>query len=432
MRTLLKKAAGLAVVGALVFVAGVSRAEDAAAVEQARTFFNAGAQAYAAGQYGVAVEAFQEAVRLAPRPNISFSLAQSLRRQYVVTKDAPFLERAIRAYREYLQNAPTGARRAEAADALAELEGQWARLDRGPVSGAGVAPPPAQDERRTRLMVTSQTAGATAQIDDGAPAELPRLEEVKPGRHRIVLRADGHFDESRDVTVPSGLLVPLDVGLRERPGVVRLEAPAGTEVAVDGRVVGTLPLARPLELPAGPHLLALGRTGHKAVARNIVVARGQTLNVPVTFDVTTQRLLSYGVLSAGAVAVVTGGLFAVLALTQDSTAQDVLDERARGNIPAARLEDYRRAVAARDDDRAVATATLGGGAALLAIGGALYAFDRPNAASAEASPAPPLLGAPPGAPPPPRKDGPRDGPVEMGAAPWLSPSVVGVSLRARF
>src|SRR5262249_49982115 len=64
-----------------LLTAASGRADD---VEQAKNYFNAGATAYAAGQFVAAAQAFDQAYKLAPRPAILFSMAQAERRQYVI------------------------------------------------------------------------------------------------------------------------------------------------------------------------------------------------------------------------------------------------------------------------------------------------------------------------------------------------------------
>ena len=59
---------------------------------QASDFFDAGAQAYKAGQYAVAAEAFLKANDLSPSPSLLFSAAQALRKQYLVEPSLEVLQ----------------------------------------------------------------------------------------------------------------------------------------------------------------------------------------------------------------------------------------------------------------------------------------------------------------------------------------------------
>ena len=54
-------------------------------VTQAKTYFEAGKQAYEASRYAIAISAFDEAYRLSPRSQILFSLAQALRQAQLRT-----------------------------------------------------------------------------------------------------------------------------------------------------------------------------------------------------------------------------------------------------------------------------------------------------------------------------------------------------------
>ena len=65
-------------------------------VERARTFFDAGAAAYASANYRDAVRSFERAYALAPRPAVLFSLAQAERKEYLASSNPVYLRRASR------------------------------------------------------------------------------------------------------------------------------------------------------------------------------------------------------------------------------------------------------------------------------------------------------------------------------------------------
>src|SRR5215472_3793788 len=148
----------------LLALAMPARAED---LEQAKMYFNAGAQAYSAGRYAFAVQAFEQAYKLAPRPAIAFSLAQAERKQFFVAKHNDVLAHAVKHYHEYLDQVPTGGRRDDAVNALAELEPLAARVSPETVQSNA----PAAVE--TRIMVSSQTEHANGSIDGGAMKDIP-------------------------------------------------------------------------------------------------------------------------------------------------------------------------------------------------------------------------------------------------------------------
>lgn len=134
-------------------------------LDRAKTFFQAGAQAYAVGQYNVAVQAFEQAWELAPRPAIIFSMAQALRRQYFVDRKQENLERAINLFRQYLEMVPDGGRKVDAVQALSELEPLAAHL------APGQQPERLAAKAHTRVMITSTTPGARISFDGAAAHE---------------------------------------------------------------------------------------------------------------------------------------------------------------------------------------------------------------------------------------------------------------------
>src|SRR5882762_3849684 len=97
-------------------------AEPASDLERAKESFKAGATAYAAGDYLAAIQALDAAYQLTPLPAIAFSLGQAERRQYFVDHAPEHLSRAVSLFRRYIELAPGGSRRADALDALSQLE----------------------------------------------------------------------------------------------------------------------------------------------------------------------------------------------------------------------------------------------------------------------------------------------------------------------
>jgi len=416
-RRSLRAAALAAALAALLAAPRVRAADSAAAVEQAKTYFDAGAQAYDAGRFAAAVQAFQQAYRLAPRPAILFSMAQAERKAWYVDKHPDDLKHAIEHYHAYLDQVPTGGRRGDAADGLAELEPIAARI--APQDGTQ---PGAPAQAKTRLMVTSSTPGAKASLDGGPATDVPLIDDVTPTKHHVHVWADGYFDEERDAIAAQGSLVALDVPLREKPALLTLAADAGASVSVDGRPIATTPLRGPIELPAGTHFVAITKNGYQAFTREVTLTRGQATTLPVALRSSGQRKAAWVVLGAGAAAVIAGGVFTALAFVEQSDAQNVLDAKARGNIGQGDVDAENSALAARDRWRTAAIASFGGAVGLALVGGALYAFDRPNVE----------LGPPPAETPRKPEPAPKGNRMDVGAAPWFAPGGGGLSVAGRW
>jgi hypothetical protein len=412
--------AGLLTLGSSLALAGPT--------EDAKVLFNVGAQAYDKGDFATALQAFEQAYVLAPRPGILFSVAQAHRKQYYTGgRQLAHLRAAIAGYREYLAKVEQGGRRPDAAQALVELEAIAGKLD----AGALAAAPPPPVVQATRLMVTSQTADATISLDRAKPREVPLVAEVTPGKHSVVIAAPGFFDEARDVDVAAGAVLPLDIPLREKPGQISLRTPDGAQVSIDGRVAATTPLARALDIPSGKHLLTVTKNGRRAFSQEIDVARGEARTIEVRLESTAQRSVSYGVIAAGAAGVVAGGVLAGFAAYHQHQAQVFDQNRLAGKIPpcttadacSALLTGYRSDVQARDDFRRDAGVTLGAGALVGVVGLMIFAFDQPVVGAAatgrrdDAKPAAPA---------------PRERPMELSAVPLLGPGLYGASLAGRF
>ena len=412
-------AAGVVCALAAVLLASPAlAADDPAVVEQAKTYFNAGAQAYEAGRFGAAIQAFQQAYALTPRPAILFSMAQAERKSFYVDKRGDDLENAIDHYHRYLELVSTGGRRGDAADALAELEPIASRLAPQGSTGPSVAPA----EPKTRIMVTSSTPGARASLDDGPLTEVPLIDDVKAGKHHVRVEAEGYFDESRDALAATGSLSAVDVPLRDRPALLSVVLDASASLSVDGRPTASTPLSRPLELPAGTHVITVTRNGSRAFTQEVTLERGKPSSLDVTLQTSGQRTAAWVFFGAAGAAVLAGGGFTVGAFVEQSNAQKIASAQKVGNIPPGDVGAYQAEVSARDRWRTVAFATFGAGVGLAVVGSALWWFDTPSVA----------LGPPPGESPPKPAEPPRKRePMDMGVVPWVGPGSAGIAFGGR-
>jgi tetratricopeptide (TPR) repeat protein len=375
-----------------------ARAEDARAVELARSLYEAGAQAYAVGKYAAAIKAFEEALRLAPRPSIVYSLAQAHRRQYVLTKKPENLRAAIALFREYTSKVEQGGRLDDAAEALAQLEPLAQRLDaEAPSSGSpspGASSPGAPSSsapsssapsssapassQLAQLMVSTSIAGATVSLDGGAPTPAPYIQDVQPGRRKLKVMAPGHFDYERELDVKPGAVVPLlDIPLREKPARLSLDCKPGADVSIDGTPVATTPLFRPIELSGGRHFLAITKVGHKPFSQEIEVKRGETRSIQVKLSTTGQRIASYTFLIAGGVTSLAGAVTGLFALGEEERAMELFKESKTRNLKEPERVEYNAALDKRDEIRNGAASLLGAGALFGAGGLLLYVFDQP-------------------------------------------------------
>jgi len=417
-----------AVLAAGTLAPGSARAQ---APDQGKVLFNAGAQAYEAGQFPAAIQAFEQAYRLSARPGILFSVAQAHRKQYYVARQPDDLRAAMKGYRDYLAQVPQGGRRSDAAEALAELEPLASKLE-----AAGVTAPaaPVQAAPVTRLMVSSQTGGALVSLDGGKPAEAPLFAEIKPGKHSVHVTAPGYVDETHDLDVAAGGISPLDVRLKEKPGRLSIHALAQAQINLDGRFVASTPLSQPVDVEPGRHLLAVTRNGYRAYVHEIEIGRDESKTLEIKLDTTTQRTVSSVLFGTGAAAVVVGGVLAALSLQQQGQAQAFQTMQSSGTATCASSSSsacaayvqsgYTDHVSARDAYRLDAGIALGAAVVLGGTGVALFTLDQPTLPATRRDDA--LRPEAPAAPPP------RERSMEMSAAPLLGPGFYGAGVSGRF
>lgn len=356
---------------AAVSLAGTAHAGDPA---RAKELFNAGAHAYSLGAFAAAARAFEDAYAEDPQPAILFSLSQARRRQFIVEPRREILQQALAGFEQYLRLVPQGGRRADAAQAVEELRTTLASL---PVETPVVTP--VQKAKTASLIVSSPTNAATLAIDGQAASPLPFVGELPPGLHVLVVAAPGHSTSRREVLFPEGGLATLDVPLQELPARLAVETEPGITILVDGRPSGQTPLTRPIEVPAGPHIVTLLRRGRESVAEEIDTERGEIRTLRRNLGTSGRRIASYGFAGVGAAGVITGTALAFVALGRKDTADDLLAKRDRVGLTPAELSEYSRARTDREVFRTASIITIGASAGLMAVGGFLYLFEEPAA-----------------------------------------------------
>jgi tetratricopeptide (TPR) repeat protein len=351
-------------------------------LERAKESFKAGATAYAAGEYLAAIQAFEAAYALTPLPPIAFSLAQAERRQYFASHERGHLDRAIALFRRYVQQVQTGGRRADALDALSQLE---------PLAGnkAGDGAAEVEAARPTRLLLTCEAPGAELSLDGGPAAPSPLIREVPPGPHQIAATAPGFFPVTREVTAVAGELIPSALSLRERPSLLSVTAPRDAELYVDGTLAGRGGQAVHLELASGPHRMVVARKGHRVWSQALELERGESRAVSVALETTGQRRASNRLFVAGAVSAAAGAVLGGLSLAAESRAKDFLHKRATGNVTAEELHGYEGDVTARNRFRTASVVALGASLGLVATALFLRELDNPEAQDLYRAPRPP-------------------------------------------
>jgi tetratricopeptide (TPR) repeat protein len=315
---------------------------------RARQFFEVGAQAYNKGQYLLAIDAFEEAYAITQRPGLLFSLAQAHQRQFRASGDEQHLAQAIEHYRRYLARVGSGGRHAEASALLNSLLVVAERLH--PPNQAS----PGRSQVFGRLLLSSSTPEAKLTVNGETVESVPTALELPADKYRVIAAAPGFETSTQEVSIVAGSTVPLNLELRPLPAKLQISGPAGAEVFVDGRSVGWLPMAV-LALPAGEHWISLRRSGKKTRSALVRIQRGQTAQLELTLESTSQRDAAWVVGTAAVIGVGVTGTFAILAQLRDREATSLdRDRREQGITPAQGLR-LNAALDARDELRAAAT-----------------------------------------------------------------------------
>ncbi|MSP73958.1 MAG: PEGA domain-containing protein [Myxococcales bacterium] len=261
----------LVLLGALLLLwPSMGRATDAAS--SSRFFDEQARAAFARGDRVAALDGFFLVERVSPSESSAYNIA-------TVADAAGRRALAFAWYQTFLQRSP--------ADVLRGREVS-ARLKK-------LAP------ALSLVTVTSAPPGAMVYVDrveHGAFGQTPLTVAVKPGAHRLILRAEGHEETHRAVDVGArGQALNVDFKLAPVYGVVTLElvdaatgqpvVPPGTRVEVDvrGARERLLP-GLPNRLPVGEWLMSFTAPGYAPTsAEPLSVTTGVTHQVSRKWEV---------------------------------------------------------------------------------------------------------------------------------------------------
>jgi hypothetical protein len=352
-----------------------TRAQDGNYIVQAKQLFKAGATAYGTGDYLAAIQALESAYALSPLPAIAFSLAQAERRQYFVAHELEHLIRAVSLYRKYVDQSPNGARRADALEALIQLEPLL--LSQGGTTLSG-APHEVRVASPTRLMITVDNPGARVSLDGAPVVASPVIREVKPGKHSIDITAKGYYSAHRDVVAVDGELIPVDTTLTKQPSGLVIWSPRDAEIYLDGALVGMGGDAVTLQFPSGSHHVTILQKGHRAWSRRFTLMPGEVSSARASLELSTQRYESRALLIAGGAALGAGLMLGALAKHAENSAQDFRARQTHHNVTSEELSQYTDSVRTRNQWRALSIASLASAGGLFVVGLLLYEFDFPT------------------------------------------------------
>ena len=166
--------------------------------DRARESFTQGQDLYRTGDYAGALAAFERAEAASASPATQYNIGRCHER-------LGQLPEAVAAYQAYLTQAPDSPDHDALAAHVAELKQQL------PPSG--------------RLKVSVEPSGASVTVDQTPPQLAPVDRALPAGRHLVLAELGGFDSVRRDVELPAGTSLQLDLTLRPTPGEPSSRAP---------------------------------------------------------------------------------------------------------------------------------------------------------------------------------------------------------------
>lgn len=193
----------LALLGAAVVCLSVA---SGASAQDARALFQQGQAAYQAGEYESAIEAWERAYAMDPRPALQYNLAQAYGRLARVEEESA----SLRLYIAGALAAGTASDDSQIVSARARLSAIADRI------------------RRTGIQLTGVPSGAHVLVD-GTPNMAGNGEAIplSPGPHRIEVQAEGYEEFNSSVVIRAGETLVLPVMLDERREVAGSSSDSG-------------------------------------------------------------------------------------------------------------------------------------------------------------------------------------------------------------
>lgn len=160
-----------------------------------------------------------------------------------------------------------------------------------------------------RVLVRNRVVGVT-------PLSATRIDA---GAATMQIELDGFFADSRDVVLPGGGTLSVEVTLHKRStdGLIVVKTdPIGAQVLVDGKASGTTSPRIELALSAGPHEILAQRDGYDDARLPIVLTPGAQRDVTIPMEKSVPLTRKWWFWTAVGV-VVAGGVATTFALTTE-------------------------------------------------------------------------------------------------------------------
>ncbi|MCC7537237.1 MAG: PEGA domain-containing protein [Deltaproteobacteria bacterium] len=256
-------AIGLAASTFLLVVSPTAVAQSPADTALARAHFRRGLELVDERRFDAALAEFERAYRLRPAYQVLYNLG-------VVHDALEHTVEAVDAFEQYLREGGDRIAPARRAEVEATLT--------------------ARRRLVARLVVRVNVDGAIVAVDgrDVGRSPLGAAIRLTAGAHVLSVTHPGHEPEQRALRLAGDIEETVAIDLRPvAPGRASLEIAtrlAQVEIVVDGRVVGTTPLAGPIAVQSGRRVIDARRAGYRTHRRAIDLVEASTTRLEVALE----------------------------------------------------------------------------------------------------------------------------------------------------
>lgn len=293
----------------VVFVVGMvicalairqAHAQPADALKKAQAAFDKAQLDYLQGNYDDAAQGFIDAFAARPFPQFLYNAGASYHMKGKKASDPDAYQKAVDAYRSYLDKDPQASDKAKVEKAIGVLEAEIKRLKEQPGAGTGsaaapgtgsAAPPstPSQEveqlgdaKPRGLVVIESDPSNATVYLDDkrkGAFATTPWSGSLD-GDHKIIIEKRGYTVVERSVPADPSKLVVLLASMSQQSFLGWVEITSnvpGADIFIDDKTVGAVgrtPLSQ--NIKPGKHTFWITADGYDEYRQDVEVIPNET------------------------------------------------------------------------------------------------------------------------------------------------------------
>jgi tetratricopeptide (TPR) repeat protein len=284
------------VVGMVICALGIRPAhgQPADALKKAQAAFDKAQLDYLQGKYDDAAQGFIDAFAARPFPQFLYNAGASYHMKGKKASDPEAYQKAVEAYRKYLETDKQAADKAKVEKAIGVLEVEIKRLKEQPGTGAGTgsaAAPKAPSQEveqlgdakpRGLIVVESDPSNATIYLDDkrkGPFATTPWSGSLE-GDHKIIIEKRGYTVVERPVSADPSKLFVLSAAMSQQSFLGWVEITSnvpGADIFIDDKTVGAVgrtPLSQ--NIKPGKHTFWISADGYDEYRQEVDVIPNET------------------------------------------------------------------------------------------------------------------------------------------------------------